>query len=103
MSDNGGGAFFAGLVIGALAGAAAALLLAPQSGEEIRKNLGERSVEFKGQAQKLAHDTVAQMQQQVNQVSEQGRIVLTDSIKKTQHAVQTAQTRLGKIEEVAIE
>ncbi len=103
MSENGGGAFFAGLVIGALAGAAAAVLLAPASGEELRKNLGERSVELKNQAQKLANETLAQTQQQVSQATEQGRIVLTDSVKKAQQAVQDAQTRLGKSIEVPAE
>ena len=36
MSDSGFGSFVAGLVIGGLIGAAVGLLLAPESGEEMR-------------------------------------------------------------------
>ena len=50
MSTKGGG-FIIGLALGALAGAAAALLLAPESGEELRKDIGEKSDELKTQAQ----------------------------------------------------
>lgn len=38
--------FFAGFVVGALAGAAAALLLAPQSGEETRTMIRDKSIEL---------------------------------------------------------
>ena len=46
MSMRGGG-FLIGLAIGALAGVAAALLLAPESGEDLRKDIGEKSDELK--------------------------------------------------------
>lgn len=41
MSDSGFGSFVAGLVIGGLIGAAIGLLLAPESGEEMRGQVGE--------------------------------------------------------------
>lgn len=100
MSDNGGG-FFVGFVLGALAGAAAALLLAPASGEEIRKQLGDKSVELKEQAQKLADDTKTKAQQQASYVQEQGRIVLAENVKKVQQVVQDAQAKLGEAGETA--
>ena len=51
MADrNGGGEFFAGLVIGGLVGAAIALLMAPQSGEETRAQIRDASVELKDKA-----------------------------------------------------
>ena len=40
MSDSGFGSFVAGLVIGGLIGAAVGLLLAPESGEEMRGQVG---------------------------------------------------------------
>lgn len=95
MSDKGGG-FIIGFAIGALAGAAAALLLAPQSGEELRKNIGEKSVELKDQTQQFAADTKMKAQQQVDALQEQGRIVLSENVKKAQQVVQDAQTKLGK-------
>lgn len=52
MSDKSGGAeFFAGLVIGGLVGATLALLLAPQSGEETRAQIRDKSIEYKGRAE----------------------------------------------------
>ena len=46
-SQNSGTLFFAGLVIGGLVGASLALLLAPQSGEETRGQIKDKSVELK--------------------------------------------------------
>jgi gas vesicle protein len=58
MADNDSdlGAFLAGFLIGGLIGAGAALLLAPQSGEETREMLRERSIELKGRAEQAASD-----------------------------------------------
>jgi gas vesicle protein len=80
-----GGGFLIGLAIGALAGAAAALLLAPESGEDLRKDIGEKSDELKTRAQ-----------QQVSTLEEQGRIVLSENVKKAQQVVQEAQVKLSK-------
>lgn len=44
------GAFLAGLVVGGLIGAAAALMLAPQSGEETRAQIRQRGIELRDQA-----------------------------------------------------
>jgi len=84
MSTRGGG-FLIGLAIGALAGAAAALLLAPESGEELRREMGEKSEAMKLKAQ-----------QQVDALQQQGRIVLSDNVKKAQQVVQEAQVKLSK-------
>jgi gas vesicle protein len=51
MADNNGGSeFFAGLVIGGLVGAAIALLMAPQTGEETRAQIRDASVDLKDRA-----------------------------------------------------
>lgn len=52
MSDNSSefGAFLVGFVIGGLVGAAAALLTAPQSGEETRLLIHDKSIELKDKA-----------------------------------------------------
>ena len=85
MGAKTGGAFVVGLAIGALAGAAAALLLAPESGEDLRRDIGAKGDEFKLKAQ-----------QQVDALQEQGRIVLSENVKKAQQVVQDAQTKLNK-------
>lgn len=41
MKDSGIGSFLAGVVIGGLIGAALGLLLAPQTGEELREHVNE--------------------------------------------------------------
>ena len=41
MKDSGLGSFLAGVVIGGLIGAALGLLLAPQTGDELREHVGE--------------------------------------------------------------
>jgi len=48
--DDGLGAFLAGLFMGGLLGAAAALLLAPQSGEDTRTYIKDKSIELKDKA-----------------------------------------------------
>jgi gas vesicle protein len=44
------GAFLVGFIVGGLSGAVAALLLAPQSGEETRAVIKERSIELRDKA-----------------------------------------------------
>jgi gas vesicle protein len=41
MKDSQTGSFFAGVVIGGLIGAAIGLLLAPETGEEMREHVGD--------------------------------------------------------------
>jgi len=90
MSDR--GLFVVGLFVGALAGAAATLLLTPYSGEEVRGQLKEKGIELKTEAERLATDAKSQAQE----LQEKGRIVLSDNVKKAQDAVQVAQDKLAK-------
>jgi gas vesicle protein len=68
------GDFLAGLFVGALVGAAAALLLAPQSGEETRTlihdkgiELGQRADELSVEARQRAEELQTKMQQAVDE------------------------------------
>ena len=58
MSDNGShaGTVLVSFVLGAIAGAAVALLYAPGSGEETRRRLAEKAREGRDRAEQLAHD-----------------------------------------------
>lgn len=55
--DNEFGAFMVGFVIGGLVGAAVALLTAPQSGEETRTLIRDKSIELKDKAAETAEET----------------------------------------------
>ncbi len=52
------GAFLVGFLVGAVAGGVAALLLAPQSGEETRTMIRDKSIELRDKAQVSAQDAM---------------------------------------------
>ena len=58
MSETSGdlGSFLSGFIIGGLVGAAVALLMAPQSGEETRTLLKDKSIELKDKATETAEE-----------------------------------------------
>lgn len=74
MSDNNSDliSFFTGVVIGSFLGAAAALLLAPQSGEETRTLIHDKSIELKDKAVELGQD----VQLRTGKVLDDGRTQL---------------------------
>jgi gas vesicle protein len=94
MSDKGGG-FFMGFLFGALAGAVAALLLAPTSGEELRRTIETKGEDLAGDAER-AYD---EARDQFGDLQDRGRIVLQDNVKKAQKAVQDAQQKLAEADE----
>ncbi len=63
--SGGGAEFFAGLVIGSLVGAALALLMAPQSGEETRAQIRDKSLEFKDRAEEGVLEARQRAEQQL--------------------------------------
>jgi gas vesicle protein len=71
MADNAcAGDFLAGVVVGALVGAAAALLFAPQSGEETRTLIRDRGIELKEQAGDLSLEARKRAEQIQSQARE---------------------------------
>lgn len=62
MSDESNfGSFLMGFTVGALAGAIASLLMAPQTGEETRQVIKEKAIELKEKAQKLTKKPSARL------------------------------------------
>jgi gas vesicle protein len=60
MSDrNDFASFFSGLIVGGLVGAAVALLMAPQSGEETRTMIHDRGIELRDRAVVYGQDVQA--------------------------------------------
>lgn len=68
------GAFMVGFVMGALVGAAAAILMAPQSGEETRRQIREKGVELKSQAEDELRAAIARAEE----AAEQARARITE-------------------------
>jgi gas vesicle protein len=63
------GSFLAGMLLGGLAGAGAALLLAPQSGEKTRAQIEQKSMELRDQTTEAVEDAVAQTRVKARQVT----------------------------------
>jgi gas vesicle protein len=53
------GAFLVGFIVGGLSGAVAALLFAPQTGEETRALIKDKSIELRDRAQISAEEAIA--------------------------------------------
>ena len=84
--DNGGaGSILLAFILGAVSGAAVALLYAPQSGKETREYLNERANEARARAAEAA----AKSREALNQ----GRETLTTAIERGREAYQQARAR----------
>ena len=70
--------FFAGMVIGGLVGAATALLLAPQSGEETRTLIRDKSIELKDKAVEYGQDVQLRAEKALEDTREQLEVVMED-------------------------
>jgi gas vesicle protein len=57
------GSFVMGFLVGAVAGGIAALLMAPQSGEETRAMIRDKSIELRDKAQVTAEEAMHRAQQ----------------------------------------
>lgn len=88
MSEHDGdfGAFVAGFLIGGLVGAATALLMAPQSGEETRAIIRDRSIELKDRAVETAEQTRARAE-----------VALEDARHRAEAAIQETRTRAEEL------
>jgi len=54
--------FFTGFFVGALVGGAAALLLAPQSGEETRAQIRDKGIELKEKAESTYNEVITEIE-----------------------------------------
>jgi gas vesicle protein len=63
------GSFFAGLLLGGLAGAGAMLLLAPQSGKRTRAKIQLKGIELRDQTAEAVEDAAAQARVTARQIT----------------------------------
>jgi gas vesicle protein len=74
--DNGAGTVILAFVLGAVTGAAVALLLAPASGEEVRRLLGEKAREGRdraGEAARQGREVWNRQRETITNAFERGR------------------------------
>ena len=83
--DAGGGMVLLAFLVGAVAGAAVALLYAPATGKETREFLGDKARE--------AQDKATAMAEKGRQVLNEGRETLTSAIERGREAYQQARSR----------
>ena len=76
------GAFLIGFVVGGLTGAVVALLFAPQSGEETRTLIKEKSIELRDKAAQQAELVASRAEQVAEEAKVRGREAY-ESVKKT--------------------
>jgi len=102
------GTFLIGFIVGGISGAIAALLLAPQSGEETRGMIKDKTIELRDQAATTVEETLEKAEKAANeavkkaetlldqaktkaaQVAEQGQVVLEETKTKAAKAVKGA-------------
>jgi gas vesicle protein len=106
MSEQDGdfGAFLAGFVVGGLVGAAVALLLAPQSGEETRTIIHDRSIELKDKAVERAETArikaeaaAAEARSRADELAKLTQEKATELKKKGQEVYQAQKSKLGTV------
>lgn len=92
--DSRGWEFLTGFLLGTAVGAATALLLAPQSGEETRELIRERGIELKGRAGELTEESrlraealAAEARRRAEEAQERGRTVLDEQRSRLRHAI----------------
>lgn len=103
MADRNGsdfGAFVSGLIIGGLVGAATALLLAPQSGEDTRTLIRDKSIELKDQVEQTTAEARARAERlaeeakiKAEELQKRGQVILEEQKARIEKAVDTTKKR----------
>jgi gas vesicle protein len=98
MNDNDSrlnylGTFLAGLVLGGLVGAAMAMLLAPASGPDTRRQIKEKSLELKIQAEHQVEDA----RKRAEELQERSRVVLEEQKARLNQAIEDAKRGTAQV------
>ncbi len=98
------GAFLVGFIVGGLTGAVVSLLMAPQSGEETRALIKDKSIELRDKAQMSAEEALARAEaaaaearahadEIAQQLKERGTEVVSTAKEKGQEALTSAKEK----------
>src|SRR5688572_11067276 len=100
-TSNSAGSFLAGVFFGGLAGAIAALFLAPQSGKETRQQIQQKAMDLRNQATTTVEKTITDIRTKADQLkvdveekaknlSQQGKEVLVHQLDRAAEAVESS-------------
>jgi gas vesicle protein len=106
------GAFLVGFIVGGLSGAVVALLFAPQTGEETRALIKDKSIELRDRAQQSAEEALARAEAAAaeararaddlaRQLRERGHEVVEDVRTRGQSAVDAVRKTVKKSDEAS--
>jgi gas vesicle protein len=101
------GAFLVGFIVGGLSGAVVALLFAPQTGEETRALIKDKSIELRDKAQISAEEAIARAEAAAadararaddlaRQLRERGTTVVEDVRERGKTAVESVRNRVSR-------
>ena len=104
------GAFLVGFIVGGLSGAVVALLFAPQSGEETRALIKDKSIELRDKAQISAEEAIARAEAAAaeararaddlaRQLRERGQGVVEDVRERGKSAVEAVRNKVKRTDE----
>jgi gas vesicle protein len=104
------GAFLVGFIVGGLSGAVVALLFAPQTGEETRTLIRDKSVELRDKAQISAEEAIARAEAAAadararaddlaRQLRERGQGVVEDARERGKTAVDAVRSKIKRTDE----
>ena len=95
MSDHDDfGAFLVGFIVGGVSGAIAALLLAPQSGEETRTLIKDKTIELRDQASSTVEESIEKAEKAANEAVKKAETLLEDAKKKASEVAEQGQVVL---------
>ncbi|MFN2226245.1 MAG: YtxH domain-containing protein [Anaerolineae bacterium] len=98
MGKTTSGDFFAGFVIGALVGAAATLLLAPQSGEQTRSLIREKGVELGQRADELSVEARRRAEELQVEARQRAEELQTEARQRAEMVQTQARERAGQLQ-----
>ncbi len=101
------GAFLVGFIVGGLSGAVVALLFAPQSGDETRALIRDKSIELRDKAQISAEEAIARAEAAAadararaddlaRQLRERGQVVVDDVRERGKSAVESVRSKVSR-------
>jgi gas vesicle protein len=107
------GAFLVGFIVGGLSGAVVALLFAPQSGEETRAFIKDKSIELRDKAQITAEEALARAEaaaadararadELAKQLRDRGQEVVDDVRERGKSALEAVRKTTRKSDETGV-